>query len=186
MSSARNRSLRYLGPVAMTLLIIAVLSACGSSAEATEEVFTDPGGAYRMVVPPKWEPTTENVPAGVEAWFVDLPRNGFAANVNVMDSAGVGMDLEEYMSMSVTNAHELIDGFVDLSQDRFTSDSGEDLAMMEYRLNDLRALGVVGIRNDHVVVATFVSREEDFQRLRKEVEPYLRTLELLDPSVAVG
>ncbi len=179
-------ALRTMGLVALLMLLVGALGACGSSAEATEEVFTDPGGAYRMLVPPKWEPTTAGVPPGVEGWYVDLPRNGFAANVNVMDSAGVGMDLEEYMSMSVENAHEQVDGFVLLSQDRFNNPSGDELAVMEYRLDDLRALGVVGIRDDHVVVATFVSREEDFYGLRPEVEPYLRTLELLDPSAAVG
>jgi len=175
-----------IGLIALVLLLVGSIGACGSSAETADEVFTDPGGVYRILVPPKWEPTTESVPAGVEAWFVDLPRNGFTANVNVLDTTGVGMELDDYVSMSIDSARELVDGFLFLNDDRFTNGSGDELALMEYRLNDLHVLAVVGVRDDRAVVATFVSREDEYPRLLPEVEPYLRSLELLDTSAIVS
>lgn len=181
----------------IVLLVVAVLVLAGLVVAATvagdtddgvsaseladDGLFVDPQEEYAIELGPDWEQVPDFM-SGSEGFVVAPPVDGFAPNVNVIvtrDAAGV--DVAEYVELSIENMPNFVaDGEV--------IDSGvlegSDLGFIEYTAEfpgpgTLHFLAVTAIADDQAVTATFTSTPDRFEELRREVEPYLRTLQPL-------
>ena len=145
----------------------------------TGSVFADPDGRYTIEVGDDWN----ELPAAqqIEAWAVAAPADGFTANVNVLDEQAAGVDLDQYVELSITTIEQL-DSLDLLDQRRVTGSSGDDLAIIEYAGTapgadrELHFLAVVGVGSDGPVVATLTTQPADFDAVRARVEPFMLTL----------
>lgn len=181
-------------PLATALLVL-VLAGCGGSdsdsasdAEPDEqaavdapvegEVFADPQGAYVITVPSDWKPVTARDPE-VEAWAVGPKRSGFTPNVNMLTVQEPGDTLQHYLDASIDQL-AVLPGFETRDREVVAGAEGQELGVLHYSASPNEApisfLGYIAVRSDGVVIATLTALPASFDQLRREVEPYLRTL----------
>lgn len=143
--------------------------------------FRDPQGAYTMTISPGWNSLPGVIAKEIEAWSVGEMVEGFAPNVNVINQEFPGATPAEYIEFSR-------DAGAGIKIDRaevVTLAPGVDAArfVMSQRVDGtvLKSLAIAVTGRDTAVGATLTARAADFDRLVREVEPYLRTLRLAAP-----
>ncbi|MEY4372514.1 MAG: hypothetical protein RL219_1283 [Actinomycetota bacterium] len=173
----RNRQL-------VTLLCSAlVLVSCGggsSSSEALETAvtFRDPQGFYVIDIDPSWERRTDVPSPSVEVWSMGEAVDEFQPNVNILRDAPGGRDLVQYMEFSADNLGSLSLVGKAVVKGKF----GNELGVFEYTGRvpqadrSLHFLAIVMVTPEHAIVATLSVVESAFDDIRKQVEPFMRTL----------
>ncbi len=167
---------------------IAPPSTTGSTLPAGHDVavpgtrFVDPQGTYTMQVDPGWTQRSATFVAEVEVWLVGGPQNGFASNVNVLTQSAPGVDLAQYLALSVRNGPSIIDGFRIAHTETVTGAYGQQLGKIEYTARaggrQLHFLAVIALRNGRAIVATLTAPEATYASVHTRVEPYLETLQV--------
>jgi hypothetical protein len=152
----------------------------GSVVAPTDGVaFKDPQGSYTIELQPGWTRMSGTPVKEIEAWSVGFDSAGFTPNVTVVTQDSQGMDLAKYMQASLD---ELGAGHLDYST-TVTGVHGNQLGVLEYHglvgtsTTPLHFLAVFEVRDGQAVVATLTTTDSRFPVLRKEAEPYLRTLQ---------
>ncbi len=151
---------------------------------ATDDgLFVDPEGAYVMEVDPSWDfqvSGEDGVPEGVEAWFVGVPSELFAPNVNVQVEEVGPVGLELYLDASVEKAPGQLDDLTVLDQSVIELDDGRLVGRLEYTASagelPLQFVGIVSVEDGIASVATLSATPEQIDDLLDDVEPYLLTL----------
>jgi hypothetical protein len=169
------------------LATVLLLAGCSSSSDLLEglpgnsELFEDPQGTYEIAVDPDWVPNHGALVAGLEVWFVgETSPSGFGPNVNILTQDAPGVDLGEYLELSIQNAPALIQDFRLIDQGLIEGAAGQPLGIMEYEgLTSgqfLRFLGIFALKDGRATVATLTTPPREFDVIRFSVEPYLLTL----------
>lgn len=149
--------------------------------EADGDDFTDPEGAYEIVIDPEWERDDGRADPGIEFWLVAKEFDGFFPNVNLLtQTVTLGMKLDTYLDVSVEGLDDYIDDAEMIDRRTVEGTAGDELGLLEYTgaVNDidLHFLQLVVVEGDEAVVATFTAPDGRFEDLRAEIEPYLHTL----------
>ncbi len=143
--------------------------------------FDDPQGTYTLTIDPTWTEHSGAIVAEIEAWSVGPASNGFTPNVNVLTQSAPGVDLTEYLAISVRNGPRLMSDFQLVHSQVLTGSAGQPLAEMEYTAGAsgrvVHFLGVVALRNGRAIVATLTTTDTSFAAIRARVEPFLLTLQ---------
>lgn len=157
------------------------LAGADPSAALEGELFVDPEGAYELIVGSEWLPNHGSLAPGVEVWYIG-ELGAFTTNLNIISQpVPETMTLDDYIELSLENS-DIIPGFALIDQQVLPSRGDHRLAMLVYdgTLSDmeLRFLGMIAVGGGNAVVATLTTRVDDFDGVRAEVEPYLRSLVL--------
>jgi hypothetical protein len=143
------------------------------------QVFEDPQGSYEIEVDPDWEAHHGEIAEDVEVWVVGPSEDGFAPNVNTLTQAAPGVDLSEYLDISVEQGPSFVPDFELLDSD-VVEGSESELGLLEYTGTQddrpLHFLATVDVQDGTAVVATFTAPPGVFDESRGEIEPYLLTL----------
>jgi len=158
-----------------------VVSTAAPRLEAVDGVeFSDPEGDYTITIGSEWVPSPVGaVEDGVESWVVAPPGTDFSANVNVLTQSTEGLDLVEYLELSVENTGT----FEVIEQTTLTGENGNELGRFEFAGPvegtdlDLHFLAIVDVTDGMAVLATLSTLEADFDALRANVEPFMLTLQ---------
>jgi len=198
LAEVRQRNVDDMGcfrRVAICLALSAALVACGGSDDSSDVdatqpsttsttetetgLFKDPQGSYEMKVDPTWDPQHGTIAAEIEAWVVGQPEGGFAPNVNVLTQRAPGLDLSEYLDVSVEQGPSLIADF-ELVERAVVDGTDQELGVLEYtgsqNSRSLHFLATIALRDGTAVVATFTAPRDVFDELRPDVEPFLLSL----------
>jgi hypothetical protein len=144
------------------------------------EPFVDPEGFYEIRVDPDWLYSAGGFAEGVEFWYIGPAENGLTPNVNLLTQVTY-MTFEEFTEFSLETAENVIPG-VEVLDVREIQGLDARLELLVYKGtvngNKLRFLVVWGVSGERAVIATLTTPPRSFDRWRKVVEPYLRTLRL--------
>jgi hypothetical protein len=142
--------------------------------------FTDPQGTYTLAIDPQWIERSGAFVAEVEGWAVGPAADRFTPNVNVLTQSAPGVDLPEYLDLSVRNGPDLMASFQLVRAEQITGASGQLLGEMEYTAvaagRELHLLAVVALAHGRAMIATLTTEESSFATLKARVEPFLVTL----------
>lgn len=173
----RNRPLVTL--LCSTLVLVSCSGGLGSSkALEAAETFRDPQGFYVIDIDPTWDRRTDVPSPSVEVWSMGEAVDEFQSNVNILRDAPGGRDLVQYMEYSADNLGSLTLVGKAVVKGQF----GNELGVFEYTGRvpqadrSLHFLAIVMVTSDHAIVATLTAVESAFADIRKEVEPFMRTL----------
>lgn len=144
--------------------------------------FDDPDGTYTMTIGAEWAAMSGALARGIETWAIGDATREFQPNVNVLTQDAPGMDLDDYLEVSVRGMRGLD---LELSDHATVTTAEGELGMMVYSgpvpgvAADLSFLAVFGVRDGTAVVATLSAPPDRFDTLRAAVEPYLLTLHVV-------
>jgi hypothetical protein len=172
-------------------LCLSALVACGGSgsddhrdapalAPAEGEAFTDPQGSYLLTVPGDWTRIAPRDPE-TEGWTVAPKRNGFTPNVSIIAAgAPAATTVEQYMDLSFDELAAL-PGFELHERGVVVGAEGQELGLLSYSVTPGAApisfMSYTALRSDSAVIATLTAPPASFDKIRREVEPYLLTLQ---------
>ena len=139
-----------------------------------------PQGSYVLTVAKDWRQVTARDPE-TEGWTVAPKRNGFTPNVAVIaDSDPEATTIDGLVDLSLDGL-KAIPGFELLERSVVVGAKGQQLGVLSYTASPGDApiffLSYTALRPDRVVIATLTATEGTFEKLRRQVEPYLLTLE---------
>ncbi len=116
----------------------------------------------------------------IEVWAVEPEISGFTPNVNLLVQEFPGETPAEYIAYSGKGGG----GITRTQADVIDLGRGRQAARFVFSQRhgslQLLSLAVAVTTDDRAVLATLTTAEEDFDRLSAEVEPFLRTLRLLE------
>lgn len=149
---------------------------------AAGDEFRDPQGVYTMTVPRGWTRLPGVIAQEIEAWSVAQMVDGFGPNVNVLHQEFLGATPSEYIEYSEGGGEAIT---ID-SASIVTLAPGVDGArmLMSQSIDDqsvLKSLAIAVTRHNTAVLATLTAPEAHFDRLVRQVEPFLRTLRFAAP-----
>lgn len=162
------------------LMCAVVLAACGASGGSQiGTTYTDPEGAYEIQVDPAWTLQAGAFAQGVESWFLGPAEGDFTPNLNVLTQVAPGMDLAQYVQVSIDNAPKFIPDATILARSTFDGPGGQ-LAEFEYtgtvQGRFLHFLAYFSVKDGKAIVATLTTGPDSFATWRAVVEPFMRTL----------
>ena len=173
------------------LVVIALVATSGGSDDKPEfayaetlpvptggVTFTDPQGDYTMEIDPSWESFNLGGVKEVEQWAVTAaPTDGFMPNVNVLTQSVPGIDLQEYIDLSLSNLMGLtLVGTTTLEVDGSPMGLFEFVGVAPGSTMSLHFLAIVVVADGEAILVTFTAPDPLFAELRPDIEPYMRTL----------
>lgn len=143
------------------------------------ELFADPGGLYRIRVDPAWEATAAPV---LQAEGFLIPGTA-RANLALVTAPEPTTDPGTYIRAASDRLSALDPTTEIVATDTVTSEAGSELVSIEYTQSsggrELHFLVLAEVGGGQSAAVTFTALESEFAEVRPEVEPFMRTLELL-------
>jgi hypothetical protein len=139
--------------------------------------FSDPQGAYTIVVDPTWQ----SVPFEDKAmWLVGKDIGEFAPNLSVTVGDSDVPDVATYVADAARSAGKM--RYVDSAL--VAGPDGRDLGVVEYSIvqggdREVRFLAYIDLVGDNLVIAGLGVSAASFEQVRALVEPYMQTLKAL-------
>ena len=145
------------------------------------DLFFDPDLDYVIVIPFEWDVATEDIPDGIEAWFVGQPSGGFQPNVNILSAPAGGFTLDDYINIGIQSLEDTLDDFVFIDSRVLERSNGPTLSVVEVSGSGLQFRQYTFVENSTAVILTVTAPPDLFQGVVDEYELFFETLMPVSP-----